>query len=432
MSFESRHGPGLSRPSTSSFSRSAERRGCPGTSPGHDGLGSTGLRILVKKDCHDRPCQTRIPNPWPDRRRPSRRKRQLEAVRVCKCWGKKGSISALPLNARQKCRRTNARRKALRSTLPRTRFTPGHSARAARDILKSAALDARGWASENHRRHPAAAARPLPNRGRNSSAQPRWDGTNSPRFSPTWDLPSPKGRISRTDDYKLHKTEFPRRPSRRRGKCHDHVFFFQPKEDGLAHAVAYPPPRRCRFRTMLAQKPPIRIICPRPAPIAIDSERHPYAASFQPGRGASSSTRARISATLKWILHEFCKAVLRGRSHQHAISAVVLSVHRAVARGSTSSAGATRGENPFRRRRRIGWRFSAAAWWHPNVLRRPAGIDPKRLSRPFAWGPWAIEPYRDAENTACPILRQLVRKATCAGSIITASSRSTSRRWRED
>jgi hypothetical protein len=73
---------------------------------------------------------------------------------------------------------------------------------------------------------------------------------------------------------------------------HD-TFFFNRKEDGsrpLLRTHTSP----VQVRTMLSQKPPIRVICPA-APIASTATRRTRRNSIR--SKALSSTRARISAT---------------------------------------------------------------------------------------------------------------------------------------
>ena len=114
----------------------------------------------------------------------------LEAVRVA-ALGKKGSISAL-LATLGKMSPDERKTQGAAINLAKDKVTQALSAR--RDILKSAALDAR-LASETIdvtlplREAPAEA-------GPDPSAQPG-DRGGQRRSSPTWDFPSPKVRTSR-------------------------------------------------------------------------------------------------------------------------------------------------------------------------------------------------------------------------------------------
>ena len=94
-----------------------------------------------------------------------------------------------------------------------------------------------------------------------------------------------------TDDYNFTKLNFPEgHPAR---EMHD-TFFFNPKPDGsrlLLRTHTSP----VQVRTMLTQKPPIRVICPGRT-YRCDSATRPTRRCSIRSR-AWSSTRARISAT---------------------------------------------------------------------------------------------------------------------------------------
>ena len=104
-----------------------------------------------------------------------------------------------------------------------------------------------------------------------------------------------------TDDYNFTKLNFPEgHPAR---EMHD-TFFFNPKEDGsrmLLRTHTSP----VQVRTMLSQKPPIRIICPgRTYRIDSDATHTPQ---FHQVEGLVIDKGSHLGH-LKWILHEFCKA----------------------------------------------------------------------------------------------------------------------------
>src|SRR6266542_4166937 len=104
-----------------------------------------------------------------------------------------------------------------------------------------------------------------------------------------------------TDDYNFTKLNFPEgHPAR---EMHD-TFFFNPKEDGsrmLLRTHTSP----VQVRTMLGQKPPIRIICPgRTYRIDSDATHTPQ---FHQVEGLVIDKGSHLGH-LKWILHEFCKA----------------------------------------------------------------------------------------------------------------------------
>ena len=105
-----------------------------------------------------------------------------------------------------------------------------------------------------------------------------------------------------TDDYNFTKLNFPEdHPAR---DMHD-TFFFNPKPDGsrlLLRTHTSP----VQVRTMLSQKPPIRVIMSGPH---LSQRQRPDAhADVPPGRGPGRSTSGSHLGHLKWILQEFCKA----------------------------------------------------------------------------------------------------------------------------
>ena len=104
-----------------------------------------------------------------------------------------------------------------------------------------------------------------------------------------------------TDDYNFTKLNFPiGHPAR---EMHD-TFFFNPKEDGsrmLLRTHTSP----VQVRTMLTQKPPIRVVCPgRTYRIDSDATHTPQ---FHQVEGLVIDKGSHLGH-LKWILHEFCKA----------------------------------------------------------------------------------------------------------------------------
>jgi len=104
-----------------------------------------------------------------------------------------------------------------------------------------------------------------------------------------------------TDDYNFTKLNFPKgHPAR---EMHD-TFFFNPKEDGTRMLLrTHTSP--VQVRTMLTQKPPIRIVCPgRTYRIDSDATHTPQ---FHQVEGLVIDKGSHLGH-LKWILHEFCKA----------------------------------------------------------------------------------------------------------------------------
>ena len=178
-----------------------------------------------------------------------------------------------------------------------------------------------------------------------------------------------------TDDYNFTKLNFPEgHPAR---EMHD-TFFFNPKQDGsrmLLRTHTSP----VQVRTMLTQKPPIRIVCPgRTYRIDSDATHTPQ---FHQVEGLVIDKGSHLGH-LKWILHEFCKAFfevdhinMRFRPSFFPFTEPSLEVDIQCRRD--------KGEI----------RFGEGEDWleilgcgmvHPNVL-RACGIDPE-VYQGFAWG----------------------------------------------
>jgi phenylalanyl-tRNA synthetase alpha chain len=104
-----------------------------------------------------------------------------------------------------------------------------------------------------------------------------------------------------TDDYNFTKLNFP--PGHPAREMHD-TFFFAPDANGerkLLRTHTSP----VQVRTMLAQKPPIRIVCPgRTYRTDFDQTHTPM---FHQIEGLVIDKTANLG-NLKWVLQEFCKA----------------------------------------------------------------------------------------------------------------------------
>src|SRR5690348_9123347 len=104
-----------------------------------------------------------------------------------------------------------------------------------------------------------------------------------------------------TDDYNFTKLNFPEgHPAR---EMHD-TFYFPPKSDGsrlLLRTHTSP----VQVRTMLRQKPPIRVICPGRTYRSDSDQTH--TPMFHQVEGLVIDKRSHLGH-LKWILEEFCKA----------------------------------------------------------------------------------------------------------------------------
>src|SRR5690242_4774570 len=104
-----------------------------------------------------------------------------------------------------------------------------------------------------------------------------------------------------TDDYNFTKLNFPEgHPAR---EMHD-TFYFPPKADGsrlLLRTHTSP----VQVRTMLVQKPPIRVICPGRTYRSDSDQTH--TPMFHQVEGLVIDKGSHLGH-LKWILQEFCKA----------------------------------------------------------------------------------------------------------------------------
>ena len=217
----------------------------------------------------------------------------LEAVRVS-ALGKKGAISALLATLGKM---SPDERKTQGAAINRAKDAVNEALTARREVLKAAALDAR-LASETLdvtlplRDAPAEAGRIHP-------LSQVWDELTT--IFADMGFAVAEGPDIETDDYNFTRLNFPEgHPAR---EMHD-TFFFNPKEDNsrlLLRTHTSP----VQVRTMLNQKPPIRVICPgRTYRIDSDATHTPQ---FHQVEGLVIDKGSHLGH-LKWILHEFCKA----------------------------------------------------------------------------------------------------------------------------
>jgi len=217
----------------------------------------------------------------------------LEAVRVA-ALGKKGSISAL-LATLGKMSPDERKTQGAAINLAKDAVTQALAAR--RDILKSAALDAR-LKSETIdvtlplREAPAEAGRIHP-------LSQVFEEVNV--IFADMGFAVAEGPDIETDDYNFTKLNFPEgHPAR---EMHD-TFFFNPKPDGsrlLLRTHTSP----VQIRTMMAQKPPIRIIAPGRVYRCDSDQTHTPMFHQIEGLVIDEATHM---GHLKWVLEEFCKA----------------------------------------------------------------------------------------------------------------------------
>src|SRR3982750_2852598 len=178
-----------------------------------------------------------------------------------------------------------------------------------------------------------------------------------------------------TDDYNFTKLNFPEgHPAR---EMHD-TFYFPPKPDGT-RMLLRPHTSPVQVRTMLKQKPPIRVIIPGRTYRSDSDQTH--TPMFHQVEGLVIDKGAHLGH-LKWILEEFCKAFfevdnvkMRFRPSFFPFTEPSLEVDIQCRRD--------KGEI----------RFGEGEDWleilgcgmvHPNVL-RACGIDPD-VYQGFAWG----------------------------------------------
>src|SRR5450631_2231527 len=291
----------------------------------------------------------------------------LEAVRVA-ALGKKGSISAL-LSTLGKMSPDDRKTQGAAINLAKDRVTQAMTSR--RDLLKSAALDAR-LASETLdvtlplRESPAEAGRIHP------ISQVIDELTAI--FS-DMGFAVAEGPDIETDDLNFTKLNFPEgHPAR---EMHD-TFFFNPKPDGsrlLLRTHTSP----VQVRTMMSQKPPIRVIIPGRT-YRCDSDQT-HTPMFHQVEGLVIDKGSHLGH-LKWILEEFCKAFfevdqvkMRFRPSFFPFTEPSLEV----------DIQCRRDKGEIRFGEGTDWlEILGCGMVHPNVLRN-CGLDPDEYQG-FAWG----------------------------------------------
>ncbi len=217
----------------------------------------------------------------------------LEAVRVA-ALGKKGSVSALLATLGSMAPEARKEAGAAINAL-KDRVTEALAARKA--VLKDAALDAR-LAAER-----VDVTLPVPDAaletGRIHPISQVLDELTA--IFADLGFAVAEGPDVESDDYNFTKLNFPlHHPAR---EMHD-TFFFNPDEKGerkLLRTHTSP----VQVRTMLAQKPPIRVICPGRT-YRCDSDQT-HTPMFHQVEGLVIDKSANLGQ-LKWVLEEFCKA----------------------------------------------------------------------------------------------------------------------------
>jgi phenylalanyl-tRNA synthetase alpha chain len=217
----------------------------------------------------------------------------LEAVRVG-ALGKKGSVSALLATLGKMA---PDERKTAGAAINAVKDRVSEALNQRRDLLKEEALNAR-LASETMdvtqpvRENPAEGGRVHP-------LSQVYDELTA--IFADMGFAIAEGPDIETDDLNFTKLNFPEgHPAR---EMHD-TFFFNPKANGermLLRTHTSP----VQVRTMLSQKPPIRVICPGRT-YRCDSDQT-HTPMFHQVEGLVIDKGSHIGH-LKWILEEFCKA----------------------------------------------------------------------------------------------------------------------------
>jgi phenylalanyl-tRNA synthetase alpha chain len=291
----------------------------------------------------------------------------LDAVRVA-ALGKSGSVSALLKTLGSLTPEQRKEQGPLINGL-RDRVTAALNQR--RDALKNAALDAR-LASESVdvtlpvRESPAELGRIHP-------VSQVWDELTA--IFADMGFSVAEGPDIETDDLNFTKLNFPEgHPAR---EMHD-TFYFAPKADGsrmLLRTHTSP----VQIRTMMSQKPPIRVIIPGRTYRSDSDQTH--TPMFHQVEGLVIDKTANLG-NMKWVLREFCKAFfevddvkMRFRPSFFPFTEPSLEVDIQC------------------RRTKDEVRFGEGEDWmeilgcgmvHPNVLRN-CGLDPDEYQG-FAWG----------------------------------------------
>ena len=135
-----------------------------------------------------------------------------------------------------------------------------------------------------------------------------------------------------------------------------------------------------QIRTMLRQKPPIRIIAPGRVYRSDSDQTH--TPMFHQVEGLVIDEETHLGH-LKWVLEEFCKAFFEVPKVKMRFRASLLPLHRTID-GSRHRIRQGRATRSGSAKAISGWRFSGCGMVHPNVLKN-VGIDPNRYQG-FAFG----------------------------------------------
>jgi len=291
----------------------------------------------------------------------------LEAVRIA-ALGKKGSITALLSGLGQLPPEARKEHGAAINLL-KDRVTAALSDQ--RAALKTAALEARLAAETLDVTLPARVS--APDLGRLHPISQVTDELAAIFADMGFSIA--EGPDIETDDYNFTKLNFP--PDHPARDMHD-TFFLRPDARG-ERKVLRTHTSPVQVRTMLAQKPPIRVICPGRT-YRCDSDQT-HTPMFHQVEGLVIDKQAHLGH-LKWILQEFCKAFfevadvkMRFRPSYFPFTEPSMEVDIQYSRkGGEIRFG--EGED---------WlEILGCGMVHPNVLRN-CGLDPD-VYQGFAWG----------------------------------------------
>jgi phenylalanyl-tRNA synthetase alpha chain len=217
----------------------------------------------------------------------------LEAARVA-ALGKKGAISALLATLGKM---SPDERKSAGAAINALKDQVGEALAARRTVLKRAALEARLKAETLDVTLPV--RRTGLETGRIHPISQVFDEITAIFADMGFSIA--EGPDIESDDYNFTKLNFP--PGHPAREMHD-TFFFEPDATGQRKLLrTHTSP--VQVRTMLSQKPPIRVVCPgRTYRCDADQTHTPM---FHQIEGLVVDRTATL-ANLKWVLAEFCKA----------------------------------------------------------------------------------------------------------------------------
>ena len=217
----------------------------------------------------------------------------LEAVRVG-ALGKKGSISALLATLGKM---SPDERKTAGAAINALKDTVGEALAARKSVLKEAALETRLKAETLDVTLPVREAQT--ETGRIHPISQVMDELATIFADMGFSIA--EGPDVENDDYNFTRLNFP--PGHPAREMHD-TFFFQPDANGQRKLLrTHTSP--VQVRTMLSQKPPIRVICPGRT-YRCDSDQT-HTPQFHQVEGLVIDKSAHLGH-LKWILEEFCKS----------------------------------------------------------------------------------------------------------------------------